>query len=108
MIGEPGVGKSAIVEGLALRIIQRKVSRVLFDKRVISLDMASIVAGTKYRGQFEERIKAILNELTKNPDRRNSYYCRCWWRNRNFGCGKYVKTGFSSGRNSMHRSYDIR
>ena len=68
LIGEPGVGKSAIVEGLALRIIQRKVSRVLFDKRVISLDMASIVAGTKYRGQFEERIKAILNELTKNPD----------------------------------------
>ena len=62
LIGEPGVGKSAIVEGLALRIIQRKVSRVLFDKRVISLDMASIVAGTKYRGQFEERIKAILNE----------------------------------------------
>lgn len=68
LIGEPGVGKSAIVEGLALRIIQRKVSRVLFDKRVISLDMASIVAGTKYRGQFEERIKAILNELTKNPN----------------------------------------
>ncbi len=68
LIGEPGVGKSAIVEGLALRIIQRKVSRVLFDKRVISLDMASIVAGTKYRGQFEERIKAILNELSKNPD----------------------------------------
>ena len=65
LIGEPGVGKSAIVEGLALRIIQRKVSRVLFDKRVISLDMASIVAGTKYRGQFEERIKAILNELSK-------------------------------------------
>lgn len=68
LIGEPGVGKSAIVEGLALRIIQRKVSRVLFDKRVVSLDMASIVAGTKYRGQFEERIKAILNELTKNPN----------------------------------------
>ena len=68
LIGEPGVGKSAIVEGLALRIIQRKVSRVLFDKRVISLDMASIVAGTKYRGQFEERIKAILNELSKNPN----------------------------------------
>ena len=68
LIGEPGVGKSAIVEGLALRIVQRKVSRVLFDKRVISLDMASIVAGTKYRGQFEERIKAILNELSKNPD----------------------------------------
>ena len=67
LIGEPGVGKSAIVEGLALRIIQRKVSRVLFGKRVISLDMASIVAGTKYRGQFEERIKAILNELAKNP-----------------------------------------
>lgn len=68
LIGEPGVGKSAIVEGLALRIVQRKVSRVLFDKRVISLDMASIVAGTKYRGQFEERIKAILNELAKNPN----------------------------------------
>lgn len=68
LIGEPGVGKSAIVEGLALRIIQRKISRVLFDKRVISLDMASIVAGTKYRGQFEERIKAILNELSKNPN----------------------------------------
>ena len=68
LIGEPGVGKSAIVEGLALRIIQKKVSRVLFDKRVISLDMASIVAGTKYRGQFEERIKAILNELSKNPN----------------------------------------
>src|SRR5574343_2026840 len=68
LIGEPGVGKSAIVEGLALRIIQRKVSRVLFDKRVISLDMASIVAGTKYRGQFEERIQAILNELQKNTD----------------------------------------
>lgn len=68
LIGEPGVGKSAIVEGLALRIMQRKVSRVLFDKRVISLDMASIVAGTKYRGQFEERIKAILDELAKNKD----------------------------------------
>ena len=68
LIGDPGVGKSAIVEGLALRITQRKVSRVLFDKRVVALDMASIVAGTKYRGQFEERIKAILNELQKNPD----------------------------------------
>ena len=68
LIGEPGVGKSAIVEGLALRIVRRKVSRVLFDKRLISLDMASIVAGTKYRGEFEERIKAILNELSKNPD----------------------------------------
>ena len=68
LIGDPGVGKSAIVEGLALRITQHRVSRVLFDKRVISLDMASIVAGTKYRGQFEERIKAILNELQKNPD----------------------------------------
>ena len=68
LIGDPGVGKSAIVEGLALRIIQHRVSRVLFDKRVVSLDMASIVAGTKYRGQFEERIKAILNELSKNPD----------------------------------------
>ncbi|MCM1021558.1 MAG: ATP-dependent Clp protease ATP-binding subunit [Muribaculum sp.] len=68
LIGEPGVGKSAIVEGLALRIVQRKVSRLLFDKRVISLDMASIVAGTKYRGQFEERIKSILAELSKNKD----------------------------------------
>lgn len=68
LIGEPGVGKSAIVEGLALRIVQRKVSRILFDKRVISLDMASLVAGTKYRGQFEERVKAILNELSKSPD----------------------------------------
>ncbi len=60
LIGDPGVGKSAIAEGLALRIVQKKVSRVLFDKRVISLDIASIVAGTKYRGQFEERMKAIL------------------------------------------------
>ena len=68
LIGEPGVGKSAIVEGLALRIIQRKVSRVLFDKRVITLDLASIVAGTKYRGQFEERMKAILNELSKSTN----------------------------------------
>ncbi len=68
LIGEPGVGKSAIAEGLALRIIERKVSRVLFDKRVVTLDLASIVAGTKYRGQFEERIKAILNELAKNPN----------------------------------------
>ena len=68
LIGEPGVGKSAIVEGLALRIIQKKVSRVLFDKRLVALDMASVVAGTKYRGQFEERIKAILNELSKNPN----------------------------------------
>ncbi len=68
LIGDPGVGKTAIVEGLAMRIVERKVSRVLFDKRVVSLDMASIVAGTKYRGQFEERIKAILNELQKNPN----------------------------------------
>ncbi len=68
LIGEPGVGKSAIVEGLALRIVQRKVSRILYGKRVVSLDMASIVAGTKYRGEFEERIKGILNELSKNKD----------------------------------------
>ena len=68
LIGEPGVGKSAIVEGLALAIIQRKVSRVLFDKRVVSLDMAALVAGTKYRGQFEERIKAVIDELAANPD----------------------------------------
>lgn len=68
LIGEPGVGKSAIVEGLALRIIEKKVSRILFDKRVIMLDMASVVAGTKYRGQFEERIRSIINELQKNPN----------------------------------------
>ena len=68
LIGEPGVGKSAIVEGLALRIVQKKVSRTLFDKRVIALDMAAVVAGTKYRGQFEERIRSILTELQKNPD----------------------------------------
>ena len=68
LIGEPGVGKSAIVEGLALRITQRKVSRILFDKRVIMLDMSSVVAGTKYRGQFEERIRSIINELQKSPN----------------------------------------
>ena len=68
LIGEPGVGKSAIVEGLALRINEKKVSRVLFDKRVIMLDMAGVVAGTKYRGQFEERIRSIINELQKNPN----------------------------------------
>lgn len=68
LIGEPGVGKSAIAEGLALRIVQRKVSRVLFDKRVVTLDLASLVAGTKYRGQFEERMKAVMNELEKSPD----------------------------------------
>src|SRR5664279_54553 len=68
LIGEPGVGKTAIAEGLALRIIKKKVSRVLFGKRVVTLDLASIVAGTKYRGQFEERMKAILNELVKTPN----------------------------------------
>jgi ATP-dependent Clp protease ATP-binding subunit ClpC len=68
LIGEPGVGKTAIAEGLALRIVQRKVSRVLFNKRVIMLDLASLVAGTKYRGQFEERMKAVMNELEKSPD----------------------------------------
>ena len=68
LIGEPGVGKSAIVEGLALRIIEKKVSRILFNKRVVTLDMASVVAGTKYRGQFEERIRSIIKELQKNPD----------------------------------------
>lgn len=68
LIGEPGVGKSAIVEGLALRIVQKKVSRILFGKRVVALDMTAVVAGTKYRGQFEERIRSILNELKKNPD----------------------------------------
>ncbi len=68
LIGEPGVGKSAIAEGLALRIVDRKVSRILFDKRIVSLDLASLVAGTKYRGQFEERMKALMNELEKNDD----------------------------------------
>ena len=68
LIGEPGVGKSAIVEGLALRIVQKRVSRILFDKRVVMLDMASVVAGTKYRGQFEERIRSIISELQKNPN----------------------------------------
>ena len=68
LIGEPGVGKSAIAEGLALRIVNRKVSRILFDKRIVSLDLASLVAGTKYRGQFEERMKALMNELEKNED----------------------------------------
>jgi len=68
LIGEPGVGKSAIAEGLALRIVQRKVSRVLFNKRIISLDLASLVAGTKYRGQFEERMKAVMQEIERNPD----------------------------------------
>ncbi len=68
LIGEPGVGKSAIVEGLALRIVQKKVSRVLFNKRIVALDLASLVAGTKYRGQFEERMKALINELSNNKD----------------------------------------
>src|SRR5210317_919375 len=68
LIGEPGVGKTAIAEGLALRIVQKKVSRVLFGKRVVTLDLASLVAGTKYRGQFEERMKAVMNELEKNDD----------------------------------------
>ena len=68
LIGEPGVGKSAIAEGLALRIIQKKVARVLYNKRVVTLDLASLVAGTKYRGQFEERLKAIMSELEKNKD----------------------------------------
>lgn len=68
LIGEPGVGKTAIAEGLALRILQRKVSRVLFNKRIVTLDLSSLVAGTKYRGQFEERMKAVMTELEKNPD----------------------------------------
>jgi len=68
LIGEPGVGKSAIAEGLAIRIVERKVSRVLFNKRIVSLDLASLVAGTKYRGQFEERMKAVMAEIEKNPD----------------------------------------
>src|SRR5690606_38578429 len=68
LVGEPGVGKSAIAEGLANRIVKRKVSRILFNKRVVTLDLASLVAGTKYRGQFEERMKAVMNELEKNDD----------------------------------------
>ncbi len=68
LIGEPGVGKTAIAEGLAMRIVQRKVSRVLYDKRIVTLDLAALVAGTKYRGQFEERMKAVMNELEKSPE----------------------------------------
>src|SRR5690606_39057871 len=68
LFGVPGVGKSAIAEGVDLRIIQRKVSRVLYDKRIVTLDLAALVAGTKYRGQFEERMKAVMNELEKSPD----------------------------------------
>ena len=68
LIGEPGVGKTAIAEGLALRIVQKKVSRILFNKRVVTLDLASLVAGTKYRGQFEERMKAVMTELEKSPN----------------------------------------
>ncbi|MEO1256343.1 MAG: Clp protease N-terminal domain-containing protein, partial [Bacteroidota bacterium] len=68
LIGEPGVGKTAIAEGLALRIVQKKVSRILFGKRVVTLDLASLVAGTKYRGQFEERMKAVMNEIEKSPE----------------------------------------
>ena len=68
LIGELGVGKSAIAEGLAIRIVEKKVSRVLFGKRIVTLDVASLVAGTKYRGQFEERMKAVMNELEKSPD----------------------------------------
>ena len=68
LIGEPGVGKSAIAEGLAMRIVNKKVSRVLYHKRIVTLDVASLVAGTKYRGQFEERMKAVMNELEKSPD----------------------------------------
>ena len=68
MIGEPGVGKSAIIEGLAKRIVERKVARTLLDKRIVSLDMAAIVAGTKYRGQFEERLKAVIDEVSQNKN----------------------------------------
>jgi ATP-dependent Clp protease ATP-binding subunit ClpC len=68
LIGEPGVGKTAIADGLALRIKEKKVSRTLFNKKIVSLDLGSLVAGTKYRGQFEERMKAIIDEITKNED----------------------------------------
>lgn len=100
LIGEPGVGKSAIVEGLALRIVQKKVSRILFEKRVVMLDMASVVAGTKYRGQFEERIRSIINELQKNPNvilsSMNPYDCRCRCCCRFHGCCQYAETGFGA------------
>lgn len=97
LIGEPGVGKSAIVEGLALRIIEKKVSRILFGKRVVALDMTAIVAGTKYRGQFEERIRAILNELKKNTKcnfvyRRNTQHRGSRFGSRINGCSQYAKT----------------
>ena len=107
LIGEPGVGKTAIAEGLALRIVQKKVSRVLFGKRVVTLDLASLVAGTKYRGQFEERMKAVMNELEKSPEvilfidelhtivgGRRGF--------RIIGCLKYVQTRACQRRNPMH------
>ena len=110
LIGEPGVGKSAIVEGLALRIVEKKVSRILFDKRVIALDMTAVVAGTKYRGQFEERIRSILNELKKNPniilfiDEIRTIVGAGSAAGVN-GCSQYVEAGFGSRRNTMYRCY---
>ena len=113
LIGEPGVGKSAIVEGLALRIVQRKVSRVLFDKRLVSLDMASIVAGTKYRGQFEERIKAILNELSKNPNiilfiDEIHTIVGAGGATGSLDAANMLKTGSFRGGDSVYRSYNTR
>lgn len=111
LIGEPGVGKSAIVEGLALRIVEKKVSRILFDKRVIALDMTAVVAGTKYRGQFEERIRSILNELKKNPNiilsSMNPHYCGSRFCSGLNGCSQYVETRIGQRRDSMHRSDDV-
>ena len=113
LIGEPGVGKTAIVEGLALRIVQRKVSRVLFDKRVISLDLAALVAGTKYRGQFEERMKAIMNELEKNRDvilfiDEIAHHRWCRWRQRFTRCKQYIQTSPCPWRTAMHRRFYAR
>ena len=105
LIGEPGVGKSAIVEGLALRIIHRQVPRVLFGKRVVSLDMASIVAGTKYRGEFEERIKNILDELAKNPDV-ILFIDEIHTIVGIYGCRQYAQAGFGSRRDPVHRCHD--
>ena len=94
LIGEPGVGKSAIVEGLATRINERKVARVLFNKRIISLDMSSVVAGTKYRGQFEERMRSIINAL-RQPGRTD-------------GCSQHDEARFGKRRIAMHRSHHPR
>ena len=112
LIGEPGVGKTAIVEGLALRIIQKKVSRTLFNKRIVMLDLAALVAGTKYRGQFEERMKAIMNELEKSPQgagqrhplhRRDPHHRRRRRRHRFARRVQHLQAGPGPRRTAVHR-----